>query len=208
MSIVDGLSAGWPGAGPGLQHCHPARRSWAVIGSAALGLLLAGCGLASAATPSAPVSPATPPAEASAATPPASPTPAFARGSVSIRTAAGQVHLVVEVASTEAERQYGLMNRDSLAPDAGMLFVFRPPANAQRVGFWMKDTRIPLSVAFVEPSMIIESIQDMAPLSTQVHYAPRDYAYALEVNKGFFQAHGIATGDRLTVLKTSTAASG
>jgi len=89
----------------------------------------------------------------------------------------------------------------SMPSDAGMLFVFDPPANAKQVGFWMKDTLIPLSIAFVEPSLSIEDIQDMQPQTEQPHYAPRDYVYAIEANLGFFANHGVAVGDKVTIQR-------
>ncbi|HLY65448.1 MAG TPA: DUF192 domain-containing protein, partial [Chloroflexota bacterium] len=89
-----------------------------------------------------------PPPAASAST-----GPTFGHGSVGISTPAGVVTLNVEIADDTPKRDYGLMNRSSLPADAGMLFVFSPPANAQSIGFWMKDTLIPLSIAFVEPNL-------------------------------------------------------
>lgn len=109
--------------------------------------------------------------------------------------------LSVEIADDEAKREYGLMNRRSLPPDAGMLFVFNPPANAKQVYFWMKDTLIPLSIAFVDPNLTVESLQEMSPLSQDGHYAPRDYAYAIEANAGFFTNHGVSNGDTVTVQR-------
>lgn len=128
-----------------------------------------------------------------------SPAPIFGHGTVSVVTKTGPVTLSVEVADDETKREYGLMNRSALPPEKGMLFVFQPPADAKQVGFWMKDTLIPLSVAFVEPNMSIESIQDMQALSEDIHYAPRNYAYAIETNVGYFTSHGIAAGDRVTI---------
>ncbi|HEX6510736.1 MAG TPA: DUF192 domain-containing protein, partial [Chloroflexota bacterium] len=94
------------------------------------------------------------------------------------------------------------MNRRSLPADGGMLFVFQPPANAKQVGFWMKDTFIPLSIAFVAPNMTIESLQEMQALDDQdIHYAPRDYAYAIEANTGFFGSHGVAVGDVVSIAR-------
>lgn len=90
------------------------------------------------------------------------------------------------------------MNRHTLEAGAGMIFIFRPPASASAVGFWMKDTLIPLSVAFVTPDMVVESIQDMAPLSLTVHYAPRDFSDAVEANQGWFGRNGVSVGARMT----------
>ncbi len=103
----------------------------------------------------------------------------------------------VEVADDQAKREYGLMNRNSLPGNAGMIFVFQPVADTT-IGFWMKDTLLPLSVAFVEPNLAIESIQEMAPLTLDVHVAPRPYLYAVEANQGYYTANHIAIGDTLT----------
>jgi uncharacterized membrane protein (UPF0127 family) len=120
---------------------------------------------------------------------------------MTIQTKQGPVSLNVEVADNDAKREYGLMNRQSLGDNDGMVFVFQPPAAAQRIGFWMKDTLIPLSVAFVEPNMAIESIQDMQPLDEAIHYAPRDYSYAVEANIGWFASHGVGVGDTVSILR-------
>ena len=140
-----------------------------------------------------------PAAPSASSEPAASGAPTFARSSLTIQTKAGPVSLSVEVADDEQKREYGLMNRKALPAKAGMLFVFNPPANARQVGFWMDDTLIPLSVAFVEPNMAIESIQDMQPLTRDVHYAPRDYAYAVEANQGWFASHGVGVGDAIAI---------
>ncbi len=120
---------------------------------------------------------------------------------MSIQTKNGSVVMAVEIADDEPKREYGLMNRSSMPAGAGMLFVFNPPANAKQIGFWMQDTLIPLSIAFVEPDMAIENIQEMQALSQDIHYAPRDYAYAIEANRGFFAGHGISVGDRVSIQR-------
>ena len=181
--------------------------------TASLALALIACGGAPLASPTAssPVpSSSSPAAIAPSADPTAAPAlasaaasaaPTFARGSLAIQTQKGPVSLSVEIADDEAKREYGLMNRTSLPPDAGMLFVFNPPAVATQTGFWMVDTLIPLSVAFVEPNLRIESIQDMQPLTRDIHYAPRDYAYAIEANLGFFATRGAAAGNTVTIKR-------
>jgi uncharacterized membrane protein (UPF0127 family) len=65
----------------------------------------------------------------------------------------------------------------------------------------MKDTLLPLSIAFVEPGLTIESVQDMQPQTEEVHYAPRDYAYAIEANQGFFAGHGVSVGDKVSIRR-------
>ena len=104
----------------------------------------------------------------------------------------GAAELRVEVASTPATRACGLSHRDQLDPERGMLFVF--PEAAPRK-FWMKDTRIPLSIAFLDVDRRVLNLLDMTPLDTDPHYpSAGDSAYALEVNQGWFEAHGIASG--------------
>ncbi len=100
--------------------------------------------------------------------------------------------LEVEVASTPEERRRGLMSRPSLAPDAGMLFVFPEDSGS---AFWMKDTLIPLSIAFISADGRVIDIQDMRPLDETLHYSPEPYRYAIEANQGWFEAHGVQAGD-------------
>ena len=118
-------------------------------------------------------------------------------GTVTIQTKSGPVTISVEIADDDVKREVGLMNRRSMPADGGMLFVFDPPANAKQVGFWMKDTLIPLSIAFVEPNLTIEGIQDMQPQTDDVHAPAKPYWYALEVNQGWYANNGVAVGDVL-----------
>jgi uncharacterized membrane protein (UPF0127 family) len=105
-----------------------------------------------------------------------------------------EVEVRVEVADTDAEHQLGLMGRTALPEDQGMLFVFD---EEQELSFWMKDTLIPLSVAFMDSEGRIVDIQDMKPLDDDPpHYVSAEPArYALEVNRGFFEERGIKVGD-------------
>ncbi len=101
---------------------------------------------------------------------------------------------VIEVADTPETRRRGLMERRELSRDAGMLFVF--PDSAPR-SFWMKNTVIPLSIAYIDENLVIREIYDMEPLSL-VPVASRTSArFALEVNQGVFADLGIVPGDRL-----------
>ena len=114
-----------------------------------------------------------------------------------IQAGTGEVAVDVEVADSDREREVGLMNRDSLAPDAGMIFLF---AREHRGGFWMKDTRIPLSIAFVGANGQILSILDMEPCRAgpcPVYDPGVAYTSALEVNRGAFRRWGVRVGDRL-----------
>src|SRR5437870_10989922 len=89
----------------------------------------------------------------------------------------------VEVADEPAEWERGLMFRTELAEDAGMLFVF--PGDVD-YAFWMQNTLIPLSIAFIAADGRIVDLQDMQPRSTELHVPAARYRYALEVNQGYF----------------------
>ncbi len=105
--------------------------------------------------------------------------------------------LTVEVAATPAARSQGLMFRESLPEDHGMLFVW---PREQWIGMWMKNTAIPLSVAFIDREFRILNIADMEPFSTQKHASSAPALFALEVQRGWFARNGIAAGDTLTEL--------
>ena len=105
----------------------------------------------------------------------------------------------VEIADSDEERQVGLMNRESLPEDAGMLFVFEEDVS---FGFWMKNTLIPLSIAFADGDGEIVRILDMEPCEADpctVYEPEATYRTALEVNRGAFADWGVAEGDRLTL---------
>jgi uncharacterized membrane protein (UPF0127 family) len=102
----------------------------------------------------------------------------------------------VEIADEPDEQAKGLMARTALGEDRGMLFVF--PSEEER-SFWMKDTLIPLSIAYMDAGGRIVDIQDMKALDDDPpHYVSAKPArYALEVNKGFFDERGVKVGDRV-----------
>ena len=105
------------------------------------------------------------------------------------------MHVVrAEVADDFTTRMQGLMFRESLGPNAGMLFVFDEIAPHC---MWMKNTLIPLSVAFADASGTIVSISDMQPQSEQSHCAARPALFALEMTKGWFAQRGIKAGMKL-----------
>jgi len=105
--------------------------------------------------------------------------------------------VVAEVARTEEERARGLMYREALGADAGMLFIF--PESAVR-SFWMQNTYIPLDIAFMDGSFRIVDIQQMEPMTTDSHTSRAPAMYALEVNVGWFEAHGVVVGDTPEVV--------
>jgi hypothetical protein len=102
--------------------------------------------------------------------------------------------LVAEIAATPDQRATGLMHRFSLKPDHGMLFVFERP---ERQAFWMKNTFIPQSIAFIDSAARILNIEDMAPQTENSHWSKGAALYALEMRKGWFAERGIKPGDRL-----------
>jgi uncharacterized membrane protein (UPF0127 family) len=106
--------------------------------------------------------------------------------------------LVAEVAATEATRTTGLMNRFSLQPDHGMLFVFKAP---QPQAFWMKNTYVPLSIAFIGSDGRILNIADMAPQTETTHPSRGPAHFALEMRKGWFAQHGIGAGEFVAGLE-------
>jgi uncharacterized protein len=106
------------------------------------------------------------------------------------------MHLIrAEVAADFSSRARGLMHRKSLAANAGMLFIFDAPAIQC---MWMKNTYIPLSVAFLDDKGEIINIADMQPHSEQSHCAARPALYALEMAQGWFTQRGIKPGARLS----------
>ena len=109
------------------------------------------------------------------------------------------MHLIrAEVADSMGTRMEGLMHRKSMPQGSGMVFVFEE--NAPHC-MWMKNTLIPLSVAFIDESGAIINIADMQPHSEQSHCAARPARYALEMNKGWFAQRGIKPGAKLRGLE-------
>ncbi len=104
--------------------------------------------------------------------------------------------VIVEIAASPAARQCGLSARDTLAPGHGMLFVF---PNAVTSPFWMRDTRVALSIAFIDDSGRILGISPMTPESLALHHPPSPYRFALELPQGWFAQHGVEPGDGLDV---------
>jgi uncharacterized membrane protein (UPF0127 family) len=98
----------------------------------------------------------------------------------------------VEVVRTEGEKARGLMFRDKLGADEGMLFVYE---KEEFLTFWMKNTPLPLSIAFIDPNGKIVDIQDMDPFSLRTHTSAQPARYALEMNRNWFQKNGIKVGD-------------
>lgn len=114
-----------------------------------------------------------------------------------VELGAGMHVIRAEVADNNSRRSQGLMRRTSLPPNGGMLFVFDEDAVHC---MWMKNTLIPLSVAFIDERGAIVNIADMQPHSEQSHCAARPARYALEMTQGWFAQRGIRAGARLRGL--------
>jgi len=102
------------------------------------------------------------------------------------------VSVRVEVAATVAERQRGLMFREHMDADAGMIFLFERP---QQLSFWMHNTHIPLDMIFIRDDMtVLGVVENAEPRTDDSRQVPGMSQYVLEVNAGFAREHGIATG--------------
>jgi uncharacterized membrane protein (UPF0127 family) len=100
----------------------------------------------------------------------------------------------VEVAFRKKERTIGLMFRDKLDNDHGMLFIY---PQEQNLSFWMKNTRIPLSIAFINSSETITQIEHMVPYSLASHTSKDKVRFALEMEEGWFRKNGITVGSKV-----------
>jgi len=115
----------------------------------------------------------------------------FAMGAPTIELSAGMHRIEAEVVNTPGDRATGLMHRSSMPIHHGMLFVFPEPAMQC---FWMKNTLIPLSIAFLDDAGRILQIADMQPQSLDNHCSVKPVRYALEMNAGWFKSKGLAAG--------------
>ena len=110
----------------------------------------------------------------------------------------GEQHARVEIANTNESRRKGLMFRTRLAASSGMIFIF---ANEQPISMWMRNTHIPLSVAFIDARGRIVNIEQMEPETEETHSSNGPVKYALEMNQGWFEKHGIASGSYVSGLE-------
>ena len=102
--------------------------------------------------------------------------------------------LTAEIASTAAARSQGLMGRTSLVANGGMLFAYAADQSPQLVGFWMKDTPIDLSIAFLDANQKVINTDEMLKNTLDTHVAKGNFRYAIEANAGWFTAHSITAG--------------
>ena len=108
------------------------------------------------------------------------------------------IHVITaEIASTPQSRMIGLMMRERLAPNHGMVFVFE---DKSQHCFWMRNTLIPLSIAFIDDDGTVVSIADMAPKSEASTCPQRPVRYALEMDQGWFAKRGVTAGQKISGL--------
>ena len=118
-----------------------------------------------------------------------------------VRLTAGMHVIRAEVAANFDSRGRGLMFRESLEPNLGMVFVFDA---METHCMWMRNTLIPLSVAFIAADGIIVNIEDMKPKDDSTHCAKRPVPFALEMDRGWFAARGIKPGQRIGGLEKAS----
>ncbi len=125
-------------------------------------------------------------------------TPTGPQPTLPIAQLAAGIHIIrAEVANTEASRRDGLMLRKELAGNDGMLFVFEQP-DVQC--FWMRNTLLPLSIAFIADDGTIVNIEDMAPQTDDTHCSKKPVRYALEMAQGWYDSHGMKAGRKIDGL--------
>ena len=112
-----------------------------------------------------------------------------------IKLQAGMYQIDTQVAQTEAQRQTGLMFRKEMPQHEGMLFVFEQPATQC---FWMKNTLLPLTAAFLADDGTIVNLVDMKPQTTDSHCSEKPVRFVLEMNQGWFAKKGLKAGSRLS----------
>lgn len=127
-------------------------------------------------------------------------TPMQAAWGANIDLSIGIYHVHAAIANTVFSRERGLMKNTQLCANCGMLFIF-PQAGTH--SFWMKDTPLPLSIAFIAADGSILNIDEMQANTTHSHHARGDALYALEMNKGWFTEHAIKSKDRVHGLQNT-----
>jgi uncharacterized membrane protein (UPF0127 family) len=115
-----------------------------------------------------------------------------------VQLQAGLYLIKAEVAANYGTRMQGLMQREKMGPNEGMLFVF-PDRDKQCM--WMKNTLLPLSVAFIDDNGVILNVEDMQPQTENSHCSVKPVRYALEMNLGWFKSKNIKPGAKITGLE-------
>ena len=111
-----------------------------------------------------------------------------------VQLQAGMFQIDAQVAATPKQREIGLMFRQDMATHEGMVFVFEQP---QKQCFWMKNTLLPLTAAFVDEDGTIVNLADMKPQSTESHCSDQPVRFVLEMNQGWFAKRNIKKGFKL-----------
>ena len=112
-----------------------------------------------------------------------------------VELTAGMHRIDAQVAATPLQRQIGLMHRKEMPQQEGMLFVFEQPATQC---FWMRNTLLPLTAAFVEDDGTVVNLADMKPQTEDSHCSAKPVRYVLEMNQGWFAKRGIKAGAKLS----------
>jgi uncharacterized membrane protein (UPF0127 family) len=160
------------------------RCAWALI-------VLCACG-SSAHGVTSEAAPAAAPSAPAASAPPAAPAVAAGASVVLMPPGADPIRVRVEIARDEATRRRGLMFREHMDDDAGMLFLFDQP---EQLTFWMHNTYIPLDMIFIEPSLrVLGIVENAEPQTDSSRAVPGTSQYVLEVNAGFSRRHGLTKG--------------
>ena len=120
----------------------------------------------------------------------------FEKQELTIESRNGRVIIIAEIARTAAQRERGYMFREEVKDGEGMLFIFEQD---QILSFWMKNTTVPLSIAFISYNGVILEIFDMEPENLNPVRSSRSVRYALEVPQGWFDRAGVDSGDRLEI---------
>ena len=120
----------------------------------------------------------------------------FEKRELAIESGGGRIVLMAEIASSPGQREQGLMYRKELKDGNGMIFVFE---RDEIMSFWMKNTLVPLSIAYIAQDGRILEIHDMQPGNLNPVRSSRSARYALEVPQGWFGRAGIVPGDRLDI---------
>ena len=115
---------------------------------------------------------------------------------VAVSSATASAKLTVELATTEKQRELGLMLRQKMDESQGMFFFFRED---ETIGFWMKNTYLPLSIAYLDPDGVILEIRDAKPLDETILTPARPYRDVLEVNQGWFERHKLGVGSKVSL---------
>lgn len=112
-----------------------------------------------------------------------------------VQLSAGMHLINAQVAATPQQRETGLMHRSEMPSGEGMVFVFE---NASTLCFWMKNTLIPLTAAFIAEDGTIINLEDMKPMTTDSHCAKKPVRFVLEMNQGWFAKRGIKAGQKIS----------